>query len=312
MGTGAVGCAHGGEHPVGGAEVGERAGSPPESLGCLPAVEQAVGLGGVLGEVDVAAVGVDRDGLVLEPAQRQDRLRVLVGRRVERVDLEDVAVVALEAVGSGQGVDLLAGQPGVPRGHAAGAVGGGAGDADVLPDSVAVPVDLDDGGAPSGPGIVGQAVEVRHGQLGAEGVADLVVVDHHGAAAVAPEGAGAVVVAGGELARLERGHTGFADHLVRESLGQREALRGIGDQWAVSGLRRSAGIRADIRGCARGEQHLGAADQCHPPAPAARPRRRRSRRGNRLTMGLPLRVQAAIMRPGGGCTSLSLTDKTRR
>ena len=54
------------------------------------------------------------------------------------------------------------------------------------PDAVAVAVDLDDGAAARGARVVGEAVEVRDRELGAEGLAELVVVDQHGAAAAAP------------------------------------------------------------------------------------------------------------------------------
>ena len=47
---------------------------------------------GVLGLVDPAGVGIDGDGLVREPAERLDGLRVSVGVHVVGVDLEDEAV----------------------------------------------------------------------------------------------------------------------------------------------------------------------------------------------------------------------------
>lgn len=155
---------HGGEHTVGGTELAQRTLTGAVALGERPAVGQAGGAGRVLGGTDVVAAPVDRHGLVGEPAQRLDRLRVPVGGVVEGVDLEDVAVVLLERTGGGELLGLLTGQPGVPGRLAARAVGGGAGDADALGDAVAVPVDLDDRAAARSARVLGQAREVRHGQ----------------------------------------------------------------------------------------------------------------------------------------------------
>ena len=198
-----------------------------EALRRGPAVEEAVGAGRVLGEVGVAALGVDDDGLVGVAAEGLDGLGVAVGAAVVGVDLEDVAVVLGHAVLAGLVLVLLAGEPGAPRGAAARAVGGGARDADPLGDLAAGP-DLDDRAAAGRGRVVDEALGERHRVLpvGA-GALELVVVDEEGGAAGAVEGGGAVVVGRGELARLQLGLPAVGDDAVRESGGQREdALRG--------------------------------------------------------------------------------------
>src|SRR5262249_35693744 len=74
-----------------------------------------VGSGGVLGFVDDRRHGVDHDGLVCEAAEELERDRALVDVRglAGRVDLEDVAVVLLEAPAQAL-FGFLAAQPGLP------------------------------------------------------------------------------------------------------------------------------------------------------------------------------------------------------
>jgi hypothetical protein len=110
----------------------------------------------------VASLGVDDDSLVGVAAQGLDGLGVEVGLAVVGVDLEDVAVVLGEALGTGLVLGLLAGEPGVPGGAAARAVGGGAGDADPLGHVVTVPGDLDDGDAVGRSRGVDEALGERH------------------------------------------------------------------------------------------------------------------------------------------------------
>jgi hypothetical protein len=253
------------QHAVGRPERAQRALAGPVALRWRPAVDQPGRVGRVLGEVDVTAARVDRRRLVLETAQRQDRLGVQVGVAVERVDLEDVPVVLLEAVGPGEGVDLLARQPGVPGRLAARAVGPRPGDPDPLGGPVAVAADLDDRAAPRGARVVGQAVQVRDDQVvGAERLADLVVVHQDRPAAPGAEGAGPVVVARGGLARVQLRHPGVGDDRVAEALGQRESPGRVRDQRPVPGRRRRPGR---VR---RRQQHLRAAEEEHTGAGGGR------------------------------------------
>ncbi len=177
-----------------------------------PAVEQAVGAAGVLGAVDVAAPGVDDDGLVREAPEGLDRAGVVRVARVVRVDLEDVAVVLADVLGGvGQLLGLLAGEPGAPRADPAGAVGPGAGERDDLGDAPAAAVDGDRRRAALGAAlVVGDAGAVGHGGRHRVGVAVavLVVRHEHPAAAAAGEGAGAVVARGAQLAAVVEGRRG--------------------------------------------------------------------------------------------------------
>jgi hypothetical protein len=268
---GAVGRAQRGEHTVDRAEPAQRPLATGVAARRCPAVEQAVGLRGVLGQVDRAAARVDRGRLVFEAAQGLDRLRVAVGPLVERVHLEDVPVVLAETVLTGAGVDLLAGQPRVPRRLPARAVGRGAGDTDPLPGPATVATDLDDRAATGRGGVVDEAVYVRDGQLGTPRLADLVVGDEHGRAAAAPERAGAVVVARGGLTRLQHGAPGLGDDRVPEPGGQREALRGVGDERPVpqGAAGRGGGGYGLQRVDAADEQHTGADGRGAPDEVAA-------------------------------------------
>ena len=129
----AVRAAHRGEHAVGRAERAQGAAARPEARRRGPAVDQAVRPGGVLGEVDRAGGGVDGRR---PRASSGPSARIGTGSRlaagVVRVDLEDVAVIALRAALALPGLGLLAAQPGAPRGDAAGAVRRRAGEADDL------------------------------------------------------------------------------------------------------------------------------------------------------------------------------------
>lgn len=237
----ALGAQHGLERARGATAVGERQGAEG-ALARLeagrrgPAVVEAVRSVGVLGEVDGAG-RVDGYRLVRVAAQELQRDRVDVGVPVERVDLEHPAVVLLEHAALAL-LGLLAGQPRVPRGAAAGAVVVGAGEADVLADPVALLVDDDVRRPAPCAGVEGQAVERRHAvRLVA---ADLVVVDQNHAGAVLEHGR-AVGVARRRLAALEQRLTGVGDDLVREAGGQREQAGGVGDERAVPG--RTSGER---------------------------------------------------------------------
>ncbi len=208
----------------------------PEAAGRGPAVEQPVGPGGVLGQVRVALARVDDHGLVVVPAEGLDGLRVAVGAAVVRVDLEDVAVVLGHAVLAGEVGVLLAGQPGVPGGGAARAVGRRTGDAHPFGDLAAAP-DLDDRATAGRGRVVDEALGERDGTVPVLPPAlELVVVDEEGDAAVALEGRGPVVVGRGGLAGLQPGDAAVRDHAVPEAGGKGEDAGRIGDERAVAGL----------------------------------------------------------------------------
>ena len=197
-------------------------------------------------------------------AERPDRGRVAVGGRRVRVDLEDVAVIALRTALALPGLGLLAAEPGAPRGDAAGAVRRRAGEADDLAQPGAPRVGLDDRGAAGHRGVVGEPVERGDGVLGVgERLADLVVDDQQRAAAAPREGAGAVVEPGGGFAGLQAGAPGGGHEPVGEPGGQREEAVGVVAQGPVA---RHDGRGGGVRG---GEQHLPGPDE-HDPGGGAR------------------------------------------
>ena len=219
--------------PASGARRVSTSGPSLTPRGCGPAVEQAVGLVGVLGEVDVGAVLVDRQRLVGVAAQALDRRRV---RRAVSPDLEDVPVVLLEDAGTavllpvvpGPVLGLLAGQPRPPRGRPTRTVADGAGDGDELTEVAARAVGRDHGAAAGvdGAGVVDGARDVRHAELGAR--VDLVVLDQGVAAAAGGEHGHAVVVGRGQaLAAVEPGDAGPGDDGVAEALGQGQDAVGV-------------------------------------------------------------------------------------
>jgi hypothetical protein len=225
--AGPVGSRHRGELSGARVEGLERAAAAAEPGGWGPPVDGAVGVGGVLGEVDGEGVGVDAAGLVDEPAEGFDRLRVSVGLQVDRVDLEDVAVTVL--------VGLLAGQPGAPGGDPASAVGGGPGECDGLPDELAVGGGLDDGAAAAGVLAPGVAAQVRDGAAVVGAAADLVVEHDEHVPVRGWERGGTVVDPGGGVLGVEAGLPGLGDHSVGEPLGQREHAVRVVDEGPVSG-----------------------------------------------------------------------------
>jgi hypothetical protein len=183
-------------------------------------------------------------------AQRPDRGGVAVGGRDVRVDLEDVAVVALRAVLALPELGLLAAQPGAPRRDAARAVRRRAGESDDLAQPGALRVGLHDRGAARDGGVVGEAVERRNGVLGVgERLADLMVDDQQRAAAPR-EGTGAVVEPGCGFAGLQAGAPGGGHQPVGEPGGQREEAVGVVAQWPVA---RHDGCGGRVRSR---EQHL--------------------------------------------------------
>ena len=242
-----------------------------------PAVEQAVRGARVLGQVDAAALRVDREGLVGVAAERLDGLgdRLAVGE-----DLEGVAVVArvdpAGAVlagpgGAALGLGLLAGQPAAPGGRAAGAVGQRAGDADPLP-QVATPVVGLDHRAPAAVErrrVVDGALDVRHAQRRAG--RQLVVLDQPQPVTLRVEHRGPVVVRGGGGAVAELGLPGVGHHLVGEARRQREQPVRVVDQ------RREGALAAARRGT--GPRRPGLGEGRHGA------RRRRGRRWRRFRSG---------------------------
>jgi hypothetical protein len=129
-------------------------------------------------------------------------------------------------------------------------------DADPFGDPTTVAVDLDDRAAARRARVVGQPAQVGHGEIGAERLADLVVVDQHGAARGPGERPGAVVVPRGRLTRLQLRDPGARDDRVAEAARQRQTLRGVGHQRPVPDLRHT-GVGRGLRR----QQHLGAPDQ---------------------------------------------------
>ena len=166
--------------------------------------------------------------------------------------LEDVAVVLLQGVGlavhgAGDGLPgalggLLTGQPGAPRGGAAGAVADGAGEADPLLGELARAGDLDDGVAAHAGGaarVVDGAGDQWHRDLG---VRAALVVAHEAGHAGAVEGAHAVQVGGGDPddAAAAVGQQGLdadgADAVGLEAAGHRDhAVLGEGGQLGAGG-----------------------------------------------------------------------------
>jgi hypothetical protein len=204
---------------------------PPPRRG-PEAVEVAEGRVGVLGEVGGALPRVDGHRLVLEPAQRGDRLRVPAP---ERVDLVHVAV--LHAVDDLVG--LLAGQPGAPGRGAAGTVGRRARQAHRMGQEPAVAVHHQRGGASGAVGVVCVARHVGHGRhtvlLDRLGV-DLVVAHKDGAAPAATERRHPVVRRGDRPAVVEQVGALSGERPVAKALGQVEQLGRIGHERPVAEL----------------------------------------------------------------------------
>ncbi len=184
----------------------------------------------------MALARVDDHGLVGVPAEGLDRLRVAVGAPVVRVDLEHVPVVLGHAVLAREVLGLLAGQPGLPGGGAARAVGRRTGDAHPFGDLAAAP-DLDDRAAAGRGRVVDEALGEWDGVRPVRPLAlELVVVDEEGDPAVALEGGRAVVVGRRGLARFEGGDPAVGDHAVAESGGEGEQSRRVREERAVAGL----------------------------------------------------------------------------
>ena len=236
-------------------ERAERAGAERQRLvGRGPAVQQAVRVARVLRVVDAGALRLDHARLVRVAAERLDRLGVAVLRLVVRIDLEHVAV---RHGGRRRRLGLLAGQPGLPRRPAAGAVVERARERDVLAHAVAVLVDLDVGRAAAHRGVVGEAGDARD-RVGVA-AADLVVVDQHAAvAAAAHERGRAVGIARRRLAALELRHARLGDDRVAEALGEREQPLRVGDQRAVAG--RASGAVGGRGGAEEAVQAAGQRD----------------------------------------------------
>ena len=218
----------------------------------------------------MAAPGVHHDGFMGVTAQRLDGLGVAARAAVRGVDLEDIAVVLGHAVLAGPVLGLLTGQPGAPRGVAARAVGGGAGEPHPLGDLVAA--HLDDRAAAGRGGVVDEALGERDGVLPAGSRAlQLVVVDEQGRAARTGEGGGAVMVGRGELPGLQPGPPAVRDDPVREPGGQRENAVRIEEQRPVADpavpggrlLPDGAGLRGR-EGLGRGGEGADAARQRDP------------------------------------------------
>ena len=203
--------------------------------------------------------------LVGVPAQAFDRPRV---RGAVGPDLEDVAVVLLEDAGpvalvprvAGPVLGLLAGEPGAPRGRAAGAVGDGAGEGDELAEVAAGPVGRDHRAAAGvdGARVVDRALDVRHAELGAR--VDLVVLDQGvPAAAGVVDGHAVVVGRGRALAAVEPGDAGPGDDGVAEALGQGQDAVGVVDERREGHADRfPAGLAAGRAGL--GQRRHGAGD----------------------------------------------------
>ena len=127
---------------------GVQAAAPGERAPRLKAVQAPVRPARVFGQVDPAPT-VEGHGLMLEAAHSPDRLGVAKG---PGVDLEDVAVWLAEHL-----VGLLAGQPGLPGGSPARAVGEGPRQADAVGPQPAAPADPQGRCAADALGIVGGA-----------------------------------------------------------------------------------------------------------------------------------------------------------
>ncbi len=221
----------------------------------------------VLRLVDHVRVRVHGHGFVGEPAEELQRLRVQVVVWLVRVDLEHVAVPLKQAVGRVRHVlGLFAAEPGVPGCLAAGAVDEGAGEADVLPHPVAVLVDLEGcGAAECAPGVIGQAVQVRHGR--ADWGVDLVVDHQHRAVpAVANEACRAVSAVRRRFTTVEPRHVGLCQQLVGEPRGQRQQPRRVGHQRPVAGHR----VRRSVAARRGGPEHRPDAAGQRDPQPSCR------------------------------------------
>ena len=246
-------AAHRGER----ATVAQRTVGLAEVVRCEP-VDQAVRRAGVLGEVQVSAIGIDGDRLVGEAPERRQRCRAdVVGRRL-RIHLEDETVVTVRRR-AGLRLGLLAGEPRAPRGQPTGAVAERPRQADVLVDPIQVVVEGQGGRAPLGLRIVGEL----GGGEGREGIArtDLVVLHQPHSPLGALERRGAVVAARCESAPRKR-VTGPRHDLIREPGRQ------------VENPRRVQHRRTDARGCrccwtggqqaAHVAQHDGTRAECRP------------------------------------------------
>ena len=206
-----------------------------------PAQVQPIGIAGIFGQVDGAGGRIDGDCLVGVATHELQRYEALAHVRFAagRVHFKPVAVILGVAGAAGATFGFLAAQPGPPWGDPPGTVIVGSGQARVLADPIAIPIDGDRRGAANGADVVGEAVRDGNGVCFPAAV--LMVRDDDRATGQSGEDAHAVGVARMGAAVVGRRHPRLRNHRVREALWQRQYAPGVRQQRAIPGCGTGSG-----------------------------------------------------------------------